>query len=59
MDGSGTNSKKPTDTSKLWKVTAVVDGQSIGFGSGVRLRVAKDRAAREALIALGQLEDSS
>ncbi|KAF9511570.1 hypothetical protein BS47DRAFT_1158598 [Hydnum rufescens UP504] len=41
-----------------WRATAIVDGESIGWGSGPRLKVAKDRAARDALIALGQIEAS-
>ncbi|KAF9509315.1 hypothetical protein BS47DRAFT_1349304 [Hydnum rufescens UP504] len=39
---------KPMD----WEATVIVDGVPLGTGSGPKLKVAKDRAAREALIAL-------
>jgi len=39
-----------------WRVAAVVDGEPLGFGSGPRLKTAKDRAAQQALIDLGQIE---
>ncbi|KAF9507089.1 hypothetical protein BS47DRAFT_1385304 [Hydnum rufescens UP504] len=31
----------------LWRVTAVVDGEPLGFGSGPRLKTAKARAAED------------
>ncbi|KAF9520200.1 hypothetical protein BS47DRAFT_1336172 [Hydnum rufescens UP504] len=40
-----------------WNVTAVVDGDPMGSGSAPKLRVAKDRAARETLILLGKIEE--
>ncbi|KAF9514251.1 hypothetical protein BS47DRAFT_893667 [Hydnum rufescens UP504] len=50
--------RSPNSISINWRATAVVDGQPIESGSGPRLKVAKDRAAKEALIALGQIEES-
>ncbi|KAF9520198.1 hypothetical protein BS47DRAFT_1336168 [Hydnum rufescens UP504] len=42
--------------STRWQATAIVDGDPLGSGSGGQLKVAKDQAAREALIKLGIIE---
>ncbi|KAF9509335.1 hypothetical protein BS47DRAFT_1349337 [Hydnum rufescens UP504] len=36
-----------------WQATAIVDGEARGSGSGPKLRVAKARAATQALINMG------
>jgi len=37
----------------LWTVTCKIDGEPLGTGSGPRKSVAKEEAARIALLALG------
>ncbi|KAF9509336.1 hypothetical protein BS47DRAFT_1349344 [Hydnum rufescens UP504] len=39
-----------------WEATVIVNGDPLGSGSGPKLKVAKDRAAREALIALKMIK---
>ncbi|KAF9507690.1 hypothetical protein BS47DRAFT_1351327 [Hydnum rufescens UP504] len=42
--------------STYWNVTAIVDGDPMDCGSGPKLRVAKDQAAKKTLILLGTIE---
>ncbi|KAF9513899.1 hypothetical protein BS47DRAFT_1343719 [Hydnum rufescens UP504] len=44
------------DHNQQWIVTVYIDDAPLGTASGSRKNVAKDRAAREALIALGVID---